>query len=370
MLMSLTARLAELVALDTQNPSGDERPMVELLGRRLHELGAAQVDVQEVGGHAFVYARFGASPPRLLLNAHVDTVPANTGYTTPPHALVERDGRLHGLGSADTKGAIAAILEALADVNAVGKAPSGVGVLFSGDEERRGTCVRRFLSEPSWVAGLQRAIVCEPTGCAVGWRHRGIGAAEAVATSIGGHSSRADEVANPIAVLARAAVALDDMGRRHRHLGPPGFEGLCLNVASLDGGVAFNVIPTRATLRMSLRPGPGTDLNAFLAQAEQTARAAAAPAQIEWSVINANPPFQTRDLPAFGSLLGERALHPIDLAFWTEAALLSAAGIDAVVFGPGRIEQAHAADEYVEWSQLETAHDAFVRVLLGGAATP
>jgi acetylornithine deacetylase len=53
----------------------------------------------------------------------------------------------------------------------------------------------------------------------------------------------------------------------------------------------------------------------------------------------------------------------IDLQFWTEAALLSAAGIDAVVFGPGAIAQAHAPDEYVELTQLIAAHDAFVQIL-------
>ncbi len=368
--MSLVSRLTELVAFDTQNPSGDERPMVRALAQQLTALGASAVEVHDVAAHAFVYARFGAGRPRLLVNAHVDTVPANSGYTAPAHTLVERDGRLHGLGAADTKGAIAAILTAIADVRAAGKAPEDVAVLFSGDEERRGTCIRRFLADSSLAAGLERAIVCEPTGCAVGWRHRGIGAAEATAFSPGGHSSRADLMPNPIALLARAAVALDDMGKRHRDQGPDGFKGLCLNIASLDGGLAFNVIPTRATLRMSLRPAPGADLPALLAEAERTARAAVAPATIDWAVINENPPFQTRDPAAFEALLGTRARDPIDLAFWTEAALLSAAGIDAVVFGPGRIEQAHAADEYVERTQLETAHAAFVKVFSSKAAAP
>jgi acetylornithine deacetylase len=132
--------------------------------------------------------------------------------------------------------------------------------------------------------------------------------------------------------------------------------------------LAFNVIPTRATLRASLRPAPGADLGALLAEAETLARAAAAPADIEWKVVNANPPFQTRDLAAFGPLVGERAVaRPRDLAFWTEAALLSEAGIDAVVFGPGRIEQAHAADEFVELAELETARDVFARLLLGAS---
>jgi acetylornithine deacetylase len=368
--MSLGSRLTELVSFDTQNPSGDERALAELLARQLEELGAAMVEVRLIDAHAFVYARFGQEPPRLLVNAHIDTVPANSGYTGPPHALIEKDGRLTGLGAADTKGAIAAILEAIATLRATGRTPRGVALLFSGDEERRGTCIRRFLDEPGLSGGLERAIVCEPTGCAVGWRHRGIGAAEATATSPGGHSSRADTLPNPVALLARAAVALDDMGRRYRGQGPPGFEGLCLNVAALDGGLAFNVIPTRATLRMSLRPAPGADLGALLAEAEKTARDAVVPTTIEWSVINTNPPFQTRDPKGFEALLGRAAGNPVDLAFWTEAALISAAGIDAVVYGPGHIEQAHSADEYVEMVQLETARETFFRMFSRETAPP
>jgi len=175
-------------------------------------------------------------------------------------------------------------------------------------------------------------------------------------------------VPNPVAVLARAAVALDDMGRRYRDQGPAGFQGLCMNIAALDGGLAFNVIPTRATLRLSLRPAPGADLEALLAEAEGVARAAAAPRSVEWQVVNANPPFQTRDLTGFQSLLPATGDGAVDLAFWTEAALLSEAGVDAVVYGPGRIEQAHAADEFVEIAELEAARTAFFNMLIGPLA--
>jgi len=367
---SLTARLAKLVSFDTQNPSGDERPLVEFLATELTRLGAAQVVVQSVERHAWVYARFGKPSPKLLLNAHVDTVPANTGYSHPPHQLVERDGKLFGIGTADTKGAIAAILEALAArqaalLSGATVALDSVAVLFSGDEERRGTCMRHFLTESPHGAGIEQAIVCEPTGCAVGWRHRGIAAAEMVILSEGGHSSRADVVPNPVALLARAAVALDDFGKRHKDSGPAGFKGLCLNVASIDGGLAFNVIPTQGALRVSLRPAPGADLDAVMAEAEQIARAALPPdaPPATWTMANANPTFQTRNPAAFEQWLGAAARTPIDLAFWTEAALLSEAGIDAVVFGPGRIEQAHAADEFVARDQLEAAFTTFQRVL-------
>ncbi|HLK88596.1 MAG TPA: M20/M25/M40 family metallo-hydrolase [Polyangia bacterium] len=356
--MALAERLAELVSFDTQNPDGEERPLVHRLAGELAALGARTVDEVSVGDHAYVYARFGEEPPRVLVNAHVDTVPANSGYTSPPHLLVQREDRLHGLGAADTKGAIAAVLEALAE-----RRPTrSVGILFSGDEEKGGHCIDAFLDSPA-AEGLERAIVCEPTGCRVGTRHRGIGAATVSLAGPGGHSSLVDGLVNPVAVLARAAVALDEMGAAHRGKGPAGFPGINLNVAALDGGIAFNVIPTRATLSFSLRPAPGVKIDELFAEAEARVRAAASPHAVDWTLVKASPPFATRDLGAFAAFFGDRLREAVDLGFWTEAARFSERGIDAVVFGPGDIEQAHAADEFVTVGDLETARDTFAAVL-------
>ena len=75
-----------------------------------------------------------------------------------------------------------------------------------------------------------------------------------------------------------------------------------------------------------------------------------------------HPAFGTRDVSSFEPWLGAAARAPIDLAFWTEAALLSRAGIDAVVFGPGDIAQAHAPGEWVEIEQLERAQQTFADI--------
>jgi acetylornithine deacetylase len=356
--MALLERLAELVSFDTQNPDGEEGPLVQLLAEQLTALHARTVDAVDVGDHAYVYARFGDGPPRLLINVHLDTVPANTGYTSPPHLLVQRGDRLYGLGTADTKGAIAAVLEALAG----GPVQRPVGVLFSGDEEHGGSCIRAFLdSEHS--QGLAQAIVCEPTGCRIGVRHRGIAAATVSLAGTGGHSSLADRLTNPLAVLARAAVAVDEMGIALRDQGPAGFQGINLNVASLEGGIAFNVIPTRATLSFSFRPAPGADVGALFAEAERRVREATAPHAIEWAIAAQNPPFSTGDLSSFRPLLGDRMDAPVDLGFWTEAARIAERGIDAVVFGPGDIAQAHAADEFVTLGDLQQAQRVFSAML-------
>jgi acetylornithine deacetylase len=354
----MVERLAELISFDTRNPDGDERPLVQRLAGELRALGAASVEDHAVGDHAYVYARFGAGEPRVVLNAHVDTVPANEGYTSPPHLLVRRGDRLHGLGTADIKGAIAAILEALA----AGPVTRPVGVLFSGDEEHGGSCVRAFLATDA-ARGLERAIVCEPSSCRVGVRHRGIAAVTATLEAVGGHSSRVDDMVNPVAVLARAAVELHDMGIEYRAKGPPGFQGLHLNVAALDGGIAFNVVPTRAALTFSLRPAPGVRGDDLLAEAERRVRAATAPHAVAWEVTIDSPSLQARDLAGFEPLLGARVGETVDLGYWTEASRFAERGIDAVVFGPGAIAQAHAADEYVELAELEAARAAYAHVL-------
>ena len=353
-------RLAELVACDTRNPGGDERALAERLAAALTALGATHVEVLPVADHCSVYARFGSRPPELLLNAHLDTVPANAGANTHSFQLDRRGRRLHGLGSADTKGAIAAVLEALARKREAGPLPTGVAVLFSGDEELGGACMREFLASERG-RGLERAVVCEPTGCRVGVRHRGVYAARIGAVSAGGHSSLAERVPNPLATLARAAVALDELGGRYRNSGPEGLRGLCMNVAALDGGMAFNIIPAAAALTFSLRPPPGFELEGVLAQVRMAVASATAPLATDWQLVASNPAFATRDFASFAPFFDERAT--VDLPFGTEAGQFLAAGIDAVVFGPGHVEQAHAPDEYVELDELEQAVAVFGRML-------
>jgi acetylornithine deacetylase len=225
--------------------------------------------------------------------------------------------------------------------------------------------MRAFVASPH-RAGLERAIVCEPTNLKVGVQHRGFVAFEITVTGPGGHSSRADSLPSPIAMLARLGVALDDWARRHYEVGPPGFPGMCVNLAKLDGGVAFNVIPANGRLLVSLRPPPGADTVAILAELEALARQIVP--QGTFHVLRDNRPFATRDVTAFVPFLGDAARAPIDLGFWTEAALLTSSGVDAVVMGPGDIAQAHGPDEWVTLSELRLARDLFRGVFATSAA--
>ncbi len=365
--MSLRDRLTELVSYDTQNPSGRERPLCDKLAADLRALGAAAVEVADVDTSA------GRARVRLRALRHRRAAPA--AERARRHRAGQQRLR-HAAAHADRAGRRASSASA-APTPRARSPPSSKRWRAAGPRATSACCspatrsaadraCAPFSTARTRAASSARSSASRPAAASAGATAASAPRSPAPAGP-GGHSSRVDGIDNPIAILARAAVALDDFGREQRDQGPEGFRGICLNVAALDGGIAFNVIPTRATLSLSLRPAPGTDVGELLEEAGRRARAAVAPRAIEWEVRKENPAFATRDIAAFEPLLGARARQPVDLAFWTEAALLSEAGIDAVVFGPGDIAQAHAADEFVTMADLEAAQAAFEQVL---AATP
>ena len=351
------AILEKLVSFRTDITGGEERPIADHLAELLRATKPDSVEVGDVprpdGKTAsWVYAKFGA--PKLLVNAHLDTVPPNSEWSADPFVPRIADGKLYALGACDTKGAAAAILAALGDAR-----PKDTGILFSGDEEFSSVVMRWFVTSPH-RAGLERAVVCEPTNLAVGTRHRGFVAFEITIDGPGGHSSNADTTLSPLALLSRLAVAYDDWAKKHLTEGPPGFPGMCVNLAKMDGGVAFNVIPPHGRLLVSIRPPPGSDTNAIFE--ELKAMAAREVPGSTFTFLRQNVPFATRDHASFVELVGDRANQPIDLGFWTEAALLANAGIDAIVIGPGSIVQAHGPDEWVPIRELHDARAMFAKM--------
>jgi len=357
---SVTEHLAELVAFPTQQAggqggAGDERALCDHLAPLLRARGADEVVVESAkrsdgSSGAFVFARWGT--PRRIINAHVDTVPANDGWSRSPWQPHVAGGKLYGLGSCDTKSAIAATLVALER-----GAPRDRGVLFSGDEEAGSAVMETFLASRH-VRDVKEVIVCEPTARTCGVAHRGVLGQDARLEGAGGHSSKADFMPKPLAQLARLAVAVDELGCARVHDGPPGMTGLCMNIAALHGGVAFNVVPQRGRLEWSTRPYPGFDRASW--DREIAALAAAIDPASELGVTIDHPPFAVRAGDNTLVALARPFVREIvQLDFWTEAALFARHDIDAIVVGPGNIAQAHAADEFVALDDLDWAVELF-----------
>ena len=139
--------------------------------------------------------------------------------------------------------------------------------------------------------------------------------------------------------------------------------GSCFNIGLVDGGTKSNVIAGRAFVHWSARLRPGESNESFLRDIQACAEAEA---EVNWEV-----PFHGEPLPAAGQ--GDREARawcasrqlevgePVD--FWTEASLFSAAGLPAVVLGPGHIAQAHQTDEWVALEQLQQALDIYAKLV-------
>jgi len=355
-LNTVVETLAKLVACDTQNPprqiDGDSAIFQHCraaVGDRF------RVNVWDHGdGHLTWYAVRGK--PKTLFNVHLDTVPIGNGWSFDPLALRVQDERAYGRGSCDIKGA-AAVLLTLAHEGA-----DHLALLFTSDEEGAGgCCVERFL-ETSEAERYERVVVAEPTDCRAVVSHRGFLSVKTRFTGLPGHSSEARAIAdNANHQMARWAAAALDVAREFKSTEQD--PGSCFNIGIAEGGTKSNVIAGHAFVHWSARLKPGDSNEGFLSAIQACVPEGA---QAEWEV-----PFMGGPLPApgensdaaqaFCTAAGLPVGPPVD--FWTEASLFSSAGLPALVLGPGCIEQAHIADEWVALSQLRKAFEMYGRIV-------
>ncbi len=358
-LVHILSWLEKLVAFDTRNGSGDEMACVEFLRGALAAHKPDEIIVERVArsrgktDSGYVMARWGN--PSVLLNVHIDTVPNGEGWTSNPLEMKRKNGRVIGLGTSDIKGAGACILGAMETIK-----PKDVAILFSGDEEH-GSEVMPAVIERRHYGGAKAAIVCEPTCCEVGRRHRGMLAMTALFTGKGGHSSLADVTERPLLQAARLAAAWGDYGDVHRAFGNEPYKGLCVNIGDIENDGSYNVIPTRSKLWASMRPPPGDNVAKRREDMLRIMREVTPEAVMD-TIVNFEP-FQSQDPLSFKPVFEDTPI--VDLPYWTEAAMLSEAGLNVVVYGPGDVEQAHKPNEYVSEAHLLTAATAYGRALSG-----
>jgi acetylornithine deacetylase len=297
--------------------------------------------------------------PRVLLTAHLDTVPVTAGWTRDPFSLTVEGGRAYGLGACDIKGGAAAMVASALEEG------SAAALLFTTDEEAgTGACVRGFLAEKR---NYELVVVAEPTRCKAVRNHRGIGTGTLEFTGRGAHSSVAGASAHSaihhMTRWASAALELDKT--LDETLSGGNVTGTRFNIGRVSGGEKTNMIADMATARFGIRPPPGVDPSSVLRDFATIAPGAtytenffgpALPAAgIDPSVIERSE--------KWALAAGLEDGGTVD--FWTEASLFSEAGYATFVLGPGDIMQAHAADEYVDVVELERAVGIY-RTLLRG----
>lgn len=368
-----------LVRVDSRNPdlvpgAPGERACALLLADVLRAWGL-RVDVADAApGRPNVVARAGRAEPGapvLMFNGHLDVV-GTDGMTHAPFAGEERAGRLYGRGAADMKGGVAAMCAAAARAHAAGALRGEVVVAAVADEEFESAGTRALVGAMAgWPQVPGGCVITEPTRLTVMPAHRGFAWYTVTVRGRAAHGSRYDLGVDAIrhaGLLLAELDALDaeELPRRAPH---PLLGRGSLHASLVEGGVGLTTYPERCVVRLERRTIPGESAESALTELEAAAarvgaRLAAAgrePFRAEVALDFAQPPSDVpvdaplvravgRALAAAGE--GERVEG---MPAWTDAALLNAAGVPTVCFGPGDIGLAHAAEEWVELGEVGRA---------------
>jgi acetylornithine deacetylase len=350
----------------------------------LESLGlVAEIVEPEPGRPSVIGRRAGAGGGRsLMLNGHLDTV----GVDDMPDPFEPRieDGRLYGRGAYDMKGAIVACLAAAKALGDAGVALAGDLLIAAvADEEVASLGTTAVIAH----ARTDGAIVTEPTELAVCLAHKGFAWIEIEVEGRAAHGSRPDLGVDANLAMGRVLAEVAELGRElagraaHPRVGPP-----TLHVGTLSGGTGWSTYAARAVAGVERRTIPGETADGALAEIEERLarlrtgdsgrRADGAGFRAAARVALAREPFEA---DAEGPLVraleqaAARALggpaERIGVAYWMDAALLGAAGIETAVFGPAG-GGAHEIEEWVDLASVERTAETLARAAMAYCNAP
>jgi acetylornithine deacetylase len=332
-----------------------------------HGVGRERI-ADRTGSKANVWATIGpAENPGYILSGHTDVVPVDgQRWSSDPFRLTERDGRLFGRGATDMKGFLACCLAAVPAMTARPLARP-IHLAISYDEEVGCVGVRdmiaRLKNAPVRPAGC---FVGEPTLMGVVIGHKGKRSLRVTVRGQTCHSSLAPRGVNAVEYAARLIVKIRDMSERLAREGArdplydvPFTTG---HTGIVSGGTALNIVPDACTFEFEFRSIAADDVDALVDEViaygrdtlEPAMKAVAPQAGITFEDKSGFPGLETpaaADLVELAKQLAGTREHT-KVAYGTEAGLFAAAGIPSVVIGPGSIDQAHKADEFVAASEL------------------
>ena len=208
----------------------------------------------------------------------------------------------------------------------------------------------------------QGIIVAEPTNNLAVTCHRGIATGSIRFHGTSGHSSEKSALENSaIHKQARWSFNALETARKYENKKYESLEGLAFNIGSVSGGIKPNIIAQSAETKFGFRPLPGQD--PFEIFTELNAKSVKGQFDFTKGFIAPSLPAKNNShrLKALAGKLKLELSKPVN--FWTEAALFNEAGYDAIVFGPGDIENAHQPNEYVDLADLKTALKIYKEII-------
>ena len=324
-LFDLTRQLIDIPSL-----TGDEEAVGLFVAEHLDGLGY-RVEKQDIGSNRFNVLATTEQPPRIVFSTHLDTVP-------PFIQSSEDDEYIHGRGSCDAKGIIAAQICAAERLRAAGV--NDVGLLFTVDEELSSGGAQAANNHPL-ARECRYLINGEPTEnrMAIGTK----GSVRLIITTAGRAAHSAYPEYGESAIEELLDVLHDIRGLEWPEDGF--FGATTCNIGVIEGGTRPNVIPDHARAQLQIR------LGIVIEQAKRIVeRAVGGRGEIEYA--SAHNPVRLFSVPGFEETV---------VRFTTDVPYLSNWG-KPLLLGPGSILDAHTDHERVSKRELEHAVDLYVKL--------
>ena len=370
--------LQDVVAIESINPDlpggkDGELRMMEYISGFFANIGIPY-ETHEIlpARHNIIATLDGEDPSRVLLfECHMDTVSVDI-MTIPPFTPDIRNGLLYGRGACDTKAGGVAMMMAMKRLKEEGFTPPCT-IKYAGvvDEEH----LFRGASHLASIIGAEAVVVSEPTELEIVRTHKGLARFRIIVKGTAAHSSKPHLGINAITKMARLICAIEDEivpvynTNTHPLVGNP-----TLNIGVISGGAQINFVPDQCVIEIDRRTIPSEnpietieifqqilsreqdsdpDLDVILE--EPFLLDEAMETSVDSRIVQIG-------VAACQTILGKTTTSGVP--YGTDASKFTAVGIPAIVLGPGSIDQAHAAVEWVECRQVLQAVDIYQQIMM------
>ena len=373
----ILARLQDLVAIESVNPGlpGGQRGEVEMADyteKFFTDLGVPCQRQSVYPGRDNVIATLqGKRTDRILLfECHMDTASAEM-MTIPPFEPHIRQGHLYGRGACDTKAGGIAMMMAMKTLKNAGIQPNSTIQYAGVVDEENGFGGALALAKESPATAV---VVAEPTDLSVIRSHKGLARFRITVQGIAAHSSKPYLGVNAIIQMTKLIQAIEEQilptyyQQKHPLVGSP-----TLNIGLISGGTQVNFVPGQCTIDIDRRTLPGENPSETIEPFQQLIqRMTNDDNEFEASVqpIILDNAMETEEHEeivqishqACQKILGQSTITGVP--YGTDASKFTARGIPAIVLGPGSIDQAHSAVEWVECRQVIQAVEIYQQIML------
>lgn len=371
--------LQDVVAIESVNPAlpggGDgEGHMVEYIANFFDNIQVPYEFSEVLPGRNNIIATVEGKDPNktLLFECHMDTASVEV-MTIPPFEPHIRDGLMYGRGSADTKAGGVAMMHAMKRLVESGEKPPWT-ITYAGsvDEEYLMRGARHLAQQ----IDVEAAVIAEPTDLEVIRGHKGVARFYITVSGRAAHSSKPYLGVNAISKMARLITRLEEViGEEFSTQSDPLLGTPTFNVGVIAGGMQVNFVPDHCQIDVDVRIIPGQtpdgvvtrfadevakansedeDLDAVL---EEPSITLAALGTEEESQIVQNA------VAACHQVLGNSTITGVPFA--TDGSPFSERGVPTIILGPGSIDQAHGAVEWIECKQVIQAVDVYQKIMMG-----